>query len=755
MTSISNGESGSSVRTKLNLLFGDVETGTQQSLKLTRLKKALAVIKNTGSGVASVVVFGDSIARSFLPSDFEKQLYAEYGFRGAFALNVSFNSGPWTNTSGAEVVNGEHVSSPNNSVVRLSASGNYAWWTIGTLYPQAWNKATLIYRRKSGGGTFKFQSQTSLLHTVPTLWQDIHTYDTNNAADDLQVVTYTFTEASPENSVRAIYDSGGQCDIVGVMLENTANAGVVVSYMDRGGLDMSTVNTMPEANLATILDVLAPDLIIWSMKDGSTSAVVTPKLTAHQALWDTAYATEWLYITPYPDATAATETQARAQADPVIDHARLNGLEFFDTLKFIPSYAFGNDNGFFADVTHVNVLAKTTFMQSLVDATGLLPRSATRSRQGPGGTAHFDEVILGGFSAAGLIRSSASRDNVLGSGLLLPITTGRVHNATSMNASLSSGVTMVVWTRVPLAQSTLDQELMAIKPSPGGNQNNSLTMIVRNGLVRLIYRVSDTDTAIQQTASWVEWRKYAGQIIPIACRYDPNAAIGTGPWSVSVNGVLFPFNISNARDVVLSGNFFRVGSVINANRLNWELFAARLYNTAISDAELAALVIDGTSTTAPIIDWRFNEGSGTGVLDHSGNGWHGEVVGDWIRKSLDLGVPLAKTGATYTLVAGDNIIADRGTLHTATLPSAPKQGEAIEVVGLGAGGWRIAQPASTQIVTGAGTAVGTNATTAGTGGHLSSGARYDSVRLRCVVADTVTPSYVWAVENSSGTLAWV
>lgn len=88
--------------------------------------------------------------------------------------------------------------------------------------------------------------------------------------------------------------------------------------------------------------------------------------------------------------------------------------------------------------------------------------------------------------------------------------------------------------------------------------------------------------------------------------------------------------------------------------------------------------------------------------------------------------------------------ANNAVLVTLTLPSTAKAGTEIEVSGLGAGGWSIAQNAS-QIIHN-----GSFATTTGVGGSLSSTNRYDSVTLRCVVDSTT-----WVVTSRIGTLTVV
>lgn len=89
-----------------------------------------------------------------------------------------------------------------------------------------------------------------------------------------------------------------------------------------------------------------------------------------------------------------------------------------------------------------------------------------------------------------------------------------------------------------------------------------------------------------------------------------------------------------------------------------------------------------------------------------------------------------ETTTSRTLVANDAIITNNAALVTLTLPTTCAVGSEFYVVGLGAGGWKIAQNASQLIH------LGNQVTTTGTGGSLASTNQYDSVSLVCVVANT-------------------
>lgn len=88
------------------------------------------------------------------------------------------------------------------------------------------------------------------------------------------------------------------------------------------------------------------------------------------------------------------------------------------------------------------------------------------------------------------------------------------------------------------------------------------------------------------------------------------------------------------------------------------------------------------------------------------------------------------TATSATMSPDSGYVANNAGLVTLTLPTIAAFGTAISVIGLGAGGWTIAQNASQTIH------IGNVATTVGGGGSVSSTNQYDSVNLICVVANT-------------------
>ena len=88
------------------------------------------------------------------------------------------------------------------------------------------------------------------------------------------------------------------------------------------------------------------------------------------------------------------------------------------------------------------------------------------------------------------------------------------------------------------------------------------------------------------------------------------------------------------------------------------------------------------------------------------------------------------TGTTQAMAINSGYVSNNAGLVTLTLPSTAAVGSIIQMQGLGAGGWQIAQNASQLIH------IGADVTTTGTAGFLASTNQYDSLTLLCVIANT-------------------
>lgn len=99
------------------------------------------------------------------------------------------------------------------------------------------------------------------------------------------------------------------------------------------------------------------------------------------------------------------------------------------------------------------------------------------------------------------------------------------------------------------------------------------------------------------------------------------------------------------------------------------------------------------------------------------------------------------TGTSQAAQINSGYVVNSATLSTITLPATAAVGSLLEVVGVGAGGWRVAQGAGQQII------FGSISNTAGTGGQLNSTHQRDCIRLVNIVPDTT-----WQVVSSVGNI---
>lgn len=136
--------------------------------------------------------------------------------------------------------------------------------------------------------------------------------------------------------------------------------------------------------------------------------------------------------------------------------------------------------------------------------------------------------------------------------------------------------------------------------------------------------------------------------------------------------------------------------------------------------------------------------SASGPLARLGVGTNGQqlVVNSGLpawadRSALNWSVITANQAAAIN----SGYIVNAAALATITLPATAAIGSSLEIVGIGAGGWRLGQAAGQQVV------FGNVSNTIGTGGQLNSTHQRDAIRLICVIADTT-----WQVVASIGNI---
>lgn len=103
------------------------------------------------------------------------------------------------------------------------------------------------------------------------------------------------------------------------------------------------------------------------------------------------------------------------------------------------------------------------------------------------------------------------------------------------------------------------------------------------------------------------------------------------------------------------------------------------------------------------------------------------------------------SGTSQTAAVNTRYFTNNVSLCTVTLPTTAAVGDVVAIQGVGAGGWKLAQNASQLIHCSPGVT-----TTTGTGGDLHSVNQYDTVVVRCIVANTT-----WKLELVSNNVDYV
>lgn len=88
------------------------------------------------------------------------------------------------------------------------------------------------------------------------------------------------------------------------------------------------------------------------------------------------------------------------------------------------------------------------------------------------------------------------------------------------------------------------------------------------------------------------------------------------------------------------------------------------------------------------------------------------------------------TASSANMVSNNGYLSNNAGVVTLNLPATSLVGDYIAIIGMGNGGWSIAQGAGQSV------RIGANASTVGAGGSVSSFEAHDSIEMICSVANT-------------------
>lgn len=286
---------------------------------------------------------------------------------------------------------------------------------------------------------------------------------------------------------------------------------------------------------------------------------------------------------------------------------------------------------------------------------------------------------------ANMIKSNAGNPNGAVAGSIYQLCWDTVNNVMYVCTTTGSTVT-AVWT---LAGSVSFPVSMA-------NGGTGKSLVAANG--GIVYSDADSLEILAPIG-------FANRLLMSGINSAPSWSSATYPSTTGANELLFSSS-ANAVVSLATAN----SAIFRTNATGTPGWSAPLTNGQLMIGSTGATPVPSTLTAGPNISINNTAGaitiSGTGLAGFSWNN---------------------VTGTSQAMLVNSGYVTNNAGLVTLTLPATSAFGDVIEVLGKGAGGWRVQCGAGQTIV------VGANATTAA--GSLSSTLGSDAVYMVCTVAN--------------------
>lgn len=545
-----------------------------------------------------------------------------------------------------------------------------------------------------------------------------------------------------------------------------------------GGTAVTTANTMPSATLKELTDLINPDLRTYLYAD--YGQVIGAGQTMAQAL--AASAAQWDAAAPRMDTYwfgmwTGTGSEGALDRDAVRAFALSRGDAYTGFRDIFKDYTTEVDLGLLRDGVHQTRKGRAVTAAIVERVAGFLSSPhAKESRDVNAKVVAGGTVLARGRDLLADSRKGRAKASLKDRGASWLSANCELSGPALASALDVGDFTYAIKTTIPSAANP-DVSIGLISTGTGnGNYAGQFSLQFSGGALRLGMRNGANDSNYSYSVSNISAR-YEGQTGWLYIR--SNRARDTfevffDTEKATDNGCPVAFFQSSGPTPLALPAWTGLGTnlvITQGAAASVPVYGVMLWRTALSDAEIFENVLaDRFTTTVPDVFLDFSEQAGRQVLDQSGNRRHYLFLRSGTNRYLINGGPTwlagdkrrglappvsADSQVSVLALPNEEIVSNHSSLQTITLPAAPQVGERVRVVGKGAGKWKLAQAAGHQIVEGAGGTVGTNATTAGTGGSVTAANRYDSIELECVTSDSVTPSYVWVVVHRLGAPAWV
>jgi len=264
------------------------------------------------------------------------------------------------------------------------------------------------------------------------------------------------------------------------------------------------------------------------------------------------------------------------------------------------------------------------------------------------------------------------------------------------------------------------------------------------------------------TANVATWRMVAsgsspGGTVTALVTDDAETIAPDGSGNIDVNGVAVA-NATNAKPLYTNGT-------VASSTVDMEIQVAAAVTGAPGDKNDAGIVSFDDTAFAVDSDGYVTAAGGAIPLTFAADSGTAAPAASVITFAGGTGTSTSATSSTVTInttgggftinevtttsdtIVGQNVyITNNASLVTLTLPATCALGDRFQVVGSGAGGWKVAQNASQTIhLIEAG-----NDTTTGVGGSIASSQRYDCAEFICITENTD-----FVVINGSGNFTLV
>ena len=292
----------------------------------------------------TVVSLGDSVADSYrsIPFVLMGRFGGVLGFAG-YAMNNSWNTLLLQTTNGTIIYHGP-TEYWFTTQVYLPTGGGLWWESQANAGGILSDKAGLCFASQPGGGDILISISTNGGPWAPLL--------TVSGYSPTPLGHYTNIALALDYHRLRVDGLGGTNIIIGPQLVNSQSAGIVAAFTDEPGISLQNITNVPVTIRGPVFNGLAPDLIIWHMKEDGTDATRQGLIECEGWLSNSVPNSDVLYIgTPY-SAIDDTTNWTIGQNTIVHSIAVQYGRAYMDCMNPSISFDWMQAMGYMADNTH-------------------------------------------------------------------------------------------------------------------------------------------------------------------------------------------------------------------------------------------------------------------------------------------------------------------------------------------------------------------------------------------------------------------